>query len=261
MATRPDIEWARATWNPVVSCARFIPGSARSTAEAMSNHSPGVSGHRDRRNGRRDQHPHLTRNLGGSDGARTVFEALGEPDGWDEPRLVAVSPLSDVFHEAVPLPFIRRVFDVMHRASRHTFQVLTQRSSRLADLSQHLPWAPNIWMGVSVESRDYTFKIDQLRRTGALVKFLALEPLREPLPGLDLRGIDWVIVGGESGPGVRPLPPAWVVDIRDQCVLRGIPFFFKQWGGNRKAGSRILDGRTWEQMPGRLGTACASSGG
>jgi protein gp37 len=158
--------------------------------------------------------------------------------------------MSDLFLKAVPVEFILRAFNVMRRADWHRYQVLTKRSDRLMELSPMLPWRPHIWMGVSVESLHYTFRAEHLRQTGAMVKFLSLEPLLGPLPALDLEGIDWVIVGGESGPGARPMDPTWVFGIRDQCQGVGVPFFFKQWGGTRKKKSgRELAGRTWDEMP------------
>jgi protein gp37 len=160
--------------------------------------------------------------------------------------------MSDLFIQGVPEGFISKVFDVMGRASWHVFQLLTKRSARLKKLSPGLPWSQNIWTGVSVESWEYVFRISHLRETGTHHKFLSLEPLLGPLPELDLTGIEWVIVGGESGPGARPMKPDWVRDIRDQCISDRIPFFFKQWGGtNRKKAGRELDGRTWDEMPAR----------
>jgi len=150
----------------------------------------------------------------------------------------------------VPLSYLLEVFDVMRRASWHTFQVLTKRSERLAELDARIEWAPNIWMGVSVENDAYRSRIDDIRATAANVKVLSLEPLLGPLPDLDLRDIDWVIVGGESGPRARPMDPSWVTDIRDQCERAAVPFFFKQWGGrNKKRAGRVLEGRTWDQKP------------
>ena len=167
--------------------------------------------------------------------------------------------MSDLFHEAVPLDYIRRVFATMREARRHRFQVLTKRSQRLARLDPELDWAPNVWMGVSVESAAFAGRIDDLRATRAAVRFLSLEPLLGPLPGLDLAGIDWVIAGGESGPGSRPPDPDWIRNARDRCIEAGVPFFFKQWGGpdKRRAG-RELDGRTWDGMPGPATTLPAS---
>jgi len=181
----------------------------------------------------------------------TVHEhALEIPLDTKKPRVFFVNSMSDLFHEEVPLEFIQRVFDVMNRADRHTYQILTKRAERLEAMSRHLRWASHIWMGVSVEREDYTYRIEHLKRTGAFVKFLSLEPLLGPLPDLHLDGIDWVIVGGESGPGARPMEKAWVTDIREQCMSANVPFFFKQWGGvNKKKAGRVLDGRTWNQLP------------
>jgi len=158
--------------------------------------------------------------------------------------------MSDLFHKDVPLEFILKVFDTMCQAGHHRFQVLTKRSQRLLELCHQLPWPENVWMGVSVENADYTFRIDHLKQTAAKVKFLSIEPLLGPIPDINLDGIDWVIVGGESGPKARAMAPAWVTDIRDQCQNADIPFFFKQWGGmHKKASGRILEGRTWDEIP------------
>jgi protein gp37 len=175
---------------------------------------------------------------------------LDQPLHWKKPRMIFVNSMSDLFHEDVPMSFIHNVFDVMHKASQHTFQVLTKRSQRLLKIDPEIDWPDNVWMGVSVENQEYKFRIDHLRKTDARVKFLSLEPLLGPLPNLNLQGIDWVIVGGESGPGARPMDEAWVVDIRNQCQAGEVPFFFKQWGGvRRKEAGRELKGRTWNQMP------------
>jgi len=177
-------------------------------------------------------------------------DKLKQPLSWRKPQMIFVNSMSDLFHEEVPPRFIHRTIDVMRHASWHTFQVLTKRSRRLLELNPGIDWPTNVWMGVSVESQDYTFRIEDLRQTGAHVKFLSLEPLLDPLPGLDLSGIAWVIVGGESGPGARPMAEKWVIDIRDQCLAASIPFFFKQWGGvRRKEGGRALRGRVWNQVP------------
>jgi protein gp37 len=184
---------------------------------------------------------------------------LERPLRWKQPMLIFVNSMSDLFHADVPLVFIQRVFAVMHRAEWHRFQVLTKRSERLLTISAQLSWPDNVWMGVSVENDAYQFRIDHLRQTGAHVKFLSLEPLLGPLPSLDLTGIDWVIVGGESGPGARPMSAEWVLDIRQQCLRAGVPFFFKQWGGtNKKKTGRMLEGRTWEQMPAGVSLALAT---
>jgi protein gp37 len=177
-------------------------------------------------------------------------DVLELPLSWRKPQLIFVNSMSDMFHKDVPKRFIQRTFDVMRRASWHQFQILTKRSDRLLEISSEIVWPENVWMGVSVESADYAFRIDDLRRTEARVKFLSLEPLLGPLPRLDLRGIDWVIVGGESGPGARPMELEWVLEIKAQCQMTGTPFFFKQWGGfNKKKAGRLLEGRTWDELP------------
>ena len=234
MGSRSSIEWTESTWNPITGCTKISPGCAHCYAETLSRRLKAM-GQPNYVNGfRLTLHEHV----------------LETPLRWKRPQTIFVNSMSDLFHEDVPLAFIRRVFDVMARGSQHRFQVLTKRSERLSTLSPSLAWPPNTWMGVSVENGDYVCRLDHLRQTGAAVKFVSLEPLLGPLPALELQGIDWVIVGGESGPKARPMDPAWVRDIRDQCVVSGVPFFFKQWGGVRrtKAG-RALDGRTWDQMP------------
>ena len=234
MGTKSSIEWTEATWNPVTGCTKISPGCKHCYAERMAL--------RLRAMGQRNY-------INGFD--LTLQEhALELPLRWKKPQVIFVNSMSDLFHKDVPLDFILRVFDVMNRASWHRYQVLTKRSDRLLELSTKLPWQSHIWMGVSVENEDYTFRIDHLRTTGAYIKFLSLEPLLGPLNELNLQGIDWVIVGGESGPGARPLHESWVTDIRDICLNAGVPFFFKQWGGvNKKRAGRTLQGRTWEQMP------------
>ncbi len=175
---------------------------------------------------------------------------LEKPLSWRKPQLIFVNSMSDLFHDAVPVPFIQRAFDVMRRATWHQFQVLTKRAERLLALSTELDWSDNVWMGVSVENGDYQFRIDLLRQSRARYKFLSLEPLLGPLPDLTLRGIDWVIVGNESGPGARPMKEEWVLQIRDNCKTCGVPFFFKQWGGvHKKRAGRELQGRTWDELP------------
>lgn len=234
MATGSGIEWTEATWNPLTGCTKVSPGCKHCYAERLSKRLKAMG------------------NPKYAEGFRpTLHEgALDLPLRWRAPRTIFVNSMSDLFHEAAPDDFVHRVFDVMSRASWHRFQVLTKRPERLLALAPALPWQPNIWMGVSVESARYINRIDLLRHTGAHIKFLSLEPLLGPLPGLDLAGIDWVIVGGESGPGSRPMQEAWVLDIRDQCLAAGTAFFFKQWGGVQKHRSgRVLEGRTWDQMP------------
>ena len=234
MAVGSSIEWTEATWNPVTGCTKISPGCKHCYAERMA-HRLEAMGQANYANGFR-----LT----------LQPQMLDLPLRWRRSRTVFVNSMSDLFHRDVPLEFVTRVFDVMRRASWHTFQVLTKRADRLRALDRSLAWAPNIWMGVSVESETYLSRADDLRQTGARTKFLSLEPLLGPLRGLDLRGIDWVIVGGESGPGARPIQAAWVTEIRDHCCEARVPFFFKQWGGPRKNRTgRLLEGRLWDEMP------------
>lgn len=234
MSTNSEIEWTESTWNPVTGCTKVSPGCEHCYAERMA-HRLKAMGQPNYRNGfKLTVHPHM----------------LDRPLGWKKPQMIFVNSMSDLFHQDVPLDFIQQAFAVMREAHWHTFQVLTKRAERLAALEADLDWPANVWMGVSVENCDYTGRIDYLRQTRADVKFLSLEPLLGPLPSLDLHQIDWVIVGGESGPGARPMDRAWVTDIRDQCLAAHIPFFFKQWGGTRKKkAGRKLEGRFWNQMP------------
>ena len=234
MGLRSAIEWTESTWNPVTGCTKVSPGCKYCYAERMAERLQ-VMGQENYRHGfRLTLQPHM----------------LDQPLHWKRPQTIFVNSMSDLFHKDVPLDYIQRVFDIMRNAHWHRFQVLTKRSARLAELDPKLEWAPNIWMGVSVESEKYRSRIDDLRATRALIKFLSLEPLLGPLHNLDLRGIDWAIVGGESGPKARPMDPAWAIDLRDQCRRAKLPFFFKQWGGkNKKQAGRVLDGRTWDEMP------------
>jgi protein gp37 len=234
MGSKSAIEWTQATWNPVTGCTKISPGCKHCYAERIATRLQAMGQPRYANGFRVTLHPDL----------------VDLPRRWWTPRLIFVNSMSDLFHEAVPEEFIRRVFDTMVVCTQHTFQILTKRSQRLAELASQLPWPRHIWMGVSVEHQRYTHRIACLRQTGAPVKFLSLEPLLGPLPNLDLQDIDWVIVGGESGPGARPMDPSWVIDIRDQCQRAKIPFFFKQWGGVHKGKTgRMLEGRTWDQMP------------
>ena len=234
MGAKSAIEWTESTWNPLTGCTKISPGCKNCYAERMANRLKLMG------------QPNYVNGF-----ELTLHEsALELPLRWKKPQRIFVNSMSDLFHKGVPLEFILRMFAVMGQASWHQFQILTKRAERLEELSLRLPWHENIWMGVSVENQDYTFRIDHLRRTGARTKFLSLEPLLGPLPQLNLDAIDWVIVGGESGPRARPMKPEWVIDIRDQCQSRGVPFFFKQWGGfNKKKTGRKLDGRTWDETP------------
>ena len=234
MAKGSGIEWTESTWNPVTGCTKLSPGCRHCYAERMAERLQAM-GQQNYRNGFSvTLQPHM----------------LELPLRWKTPQTIFVNSMSDLFHKDVPLEYIRSVFKVMRRAHWHRFQVLTKRADRLAALRTELEWAPNIWMGVSVEGEKYRRRIDRLRETGAMLKFLSLEPLLGPLPRLDLRGIHWVIVGGESGPNARPMDPEWARDLREQCRRAKVPFFFKQWGGrNKKVAGRVLDGRTWDEMP------------
>ena len=236
MAQGSGIEWTEATWNPVTGCTKISPGCKHCYAERMARRLRAMG------------QPNYAR------GFRLTLQPqmLELPLRWKKPQTIFVNSMSDLFHDDVWLAYIREVFDVMARAHWHRFQVLTKRARRLAEVAPELAWSANVWMGVSVESERYRHRIDRLRETDAGVKFLSLEPLLGPLPNLDLGGIDWVIVGGESGPGARPMAEAWVTDIRDQCRKEGVPFFFKQWGGrHKKRAGRVLDGQLWSEMPTR----------
>jgi len=234
MATNSHIEWTDATWNPVTGCNKISPGCKHCYAERLAKRLRAM-GQANYRNG---------------------FELALQPQmlelplRWKTPKRIFVNSMSDLFHKDVPTDYIKRVFEIMGLAHWHQYQVLTKRSERVLELSKELEWASQIWMGVSVENEEYTYRIENLRKTAAHVKFLSLEPLLGPLRKLDLRGIDWAIVGGESGPGARPLDSGWVTEIRDQCLRAGVPFFFKQWGGaQKKKAGRTLEGRTWDEMP------------
>lgn len=234
MSDRSEIEWTDATWNPVRGCTKISPGCKFCYAETFAERFRGVPGHPFEQ---------------GFD-LRLVPTALDLPRRWRAGRLVFVNSMSDLFHDAVPLQYIRKVFTVMNECPQHEFQVLTKRAERLEQLAPKLRWTRNIWMGVSVENADYTSRISHLRNIPAHVRFLSVEPLLGPIDELPLDGIHWVIVGGESGRKPRPLDPAWVRSIRDQCQAASVPFFFKQWGGrNKKAAGRVLDEREWNELP------------
>ena len=234
MANNSSIEWTGSTWNPVTGCRKISPGCKHCYAERMARRLKAMG----------------QPNYANGFDLALHEHALELPLQWKKPQTIFVNSMSDLFLDGVPVEFIKKVFDVMNKAHWHTFQVLTKRSKRLHELSHELPWSANIWMGVSVENRDYTYRIDHLRETGAYIKFLSIEPLLGPLPKLNLQEIDWVIVGGESGPGARPMEPSWVLNIRDQCQKSCVPFFFKQWGGfNKKKAGRELEGRVWDEMP------------
>jgi len=228
------IEWTQATWNPVTGCHKVSPGCAQCYAETFAERFRGVPGH-----------PYEQ----GFD-LKLWPDRLNVPIRWRTPKLVFVNSMSDLFHEDIPFEFVREVFATMSAASWHTFQILTKRHERLAELAPSLGWPPNVWMGVSIENRRFVKRADYLRLVPASVRFISAEPLLGKLEGLNLTGIDWVIGGGESGHRHRPVQPEWLRDLRDQCVSSGIPFFFKQWGGRTsKMGGRTLDGKQWSQLP------------
>ena len=234
MARRSGIEWTQNTWNPVTGCSKTSPGCLHCYAERMARRLQAMGQPNYAQGFQPTLHPHM----------------LDLPLRWKTPSVIFVNSMSDLFHEQIPSGFIQDVFDRMNRSPQHTFQVLTKRSRRLRGLSPDLPWTPNIWMGVSVESQEWVFRADELRGSGAAVKFISFEPLLGPIEDISLQGIDWVIVGGESGPRARSMRPEWVEQIQQICAGANVPFFFKQWGGwNRKKTGRLLKGRTWDAMP------------
>ena len=234
MAVKSSIEWTESTWNPSTGCDAISPGCENCYAERMSHRLKAMGQSKYRNGFRLTTHPNT----------------LDLPLRWKKPQRIFVNSMSDLFHDQVPIEYIQRVFSTMRRAHWHQFQVLTKRSGRLLAFDEQIDWPPNVWMGVSVESAAYKSRIDHLRRTGAAVKFLSLEPLIDDLGTLDLGNIDWVIVGGESGPGARPMEKTWVDGICRQCLAYDVPFFFKQWGGvQKKRTGRKLNGRTYDEMP------------
>ncbi|MFE5584946.1 DUF5131 family protein [Kitasatospora sp. NPDC056531] len=243
MGDRSGIEWTEATWNPTTGCDRVSAGCGNCYALALAKRLKAMGAAKYQTDGD-------PRTSGPGFGLALHPDALSVPYGWRGPRTVFVNSMSDLFHAKVPLDFVRRVFAVMADTPQHTYQVLTKRARRLRRVADRLEWPPNVWVGVSVESSAELDRVDDLRTVPAAVRFLSCEPLLGPLDRLDLQGIDWVIVGGESGPGHRPMEESWALDVRDACLRDNVAFFFKQWGGRTpKAGGRLLDGRTWDQMP------------
>ena len=234
MSTKSAIEWTESTWNPVTGCTKISSGCLNCYAERMARRLKAM-GQKNYRNGFQVTcHQHT----------------LDIPLKWKKSQMVFVNSMSDLFHKDVPDDFIFDIFSTMLQAQQHQYQILTKRAERLAELSPELCWLENIWMGVTIEAADYKYRIDYLRYTGAKIKFLSLESLLCDLGELNLDEIGWVIVGGESGPGARPIEIGWVRNIREQCLAQNVPFFFKQWGGvNKKKNGRILDGKTWDGMP------------
>ena len=234
MTTAHKINWTSSTWNPVTGCSRVSEGCQHCYAERMAKRLQAM-GVKKYRNGF-EVTPHL--------------DALDEPLRWRKPRIIFVNSMSDLFHEKIPLDYIRKIFDVIWAADRHVFQVLTKRAERMAELAHRLDWPPNLWMGVTVEAQRYTGRIDLLREIPAPVRWLSMEPLLTAVPELDLTDINWVVVGGESGPGARSMKREWVYQIRSACRRQKAAFFFKQWGGvNKKKTGRLLDNQLYNEMP------------
>jgi protein gp37 len=233
---KSKIEWTESTWNPVTGCTKISSGCLNCYAERMAKRLKAMKIASYKNGFDVTLHPEPS----------TMYKPLQ----WKVPQMIFVNSMSDLFHDKVPLEFIQRIFSVMNKAPWHTYQILTKRAERLAELSDSLIWKPHIWMGVTVEGGDFKHRIDNLRNTQAHVKFLSMEPLIDSVGILDLHDIDWVIVGGESGPGARTMKKEWVIEIQQQCIEQNVPFFFKQWGGiNKKRTGRVLDGRTWDEMP------------
>jgi protein gp37 len=231
---KSKIEWTESSWNPVTGCTKISPGCKNCYAERMAKRLK------------------LMGQLNYVNGFEVALHdnALNIPLKMKKPQMIFVNSMSDLFHGDVPFEFIQKVFEIMKQAHWHKFQVLTKRSGRLLELNDHLDWSENVWMGVSVENNDFTYRIENLKKVNASVKFISFEPLIGPVMKMDFSGIDWVIVGGESGYGARSIDKDWVKSIRDNCVEQKIPFFFKQWGGvNKKKTGRLLEGEIWDQMP------------
>lgn len=234
MPGKTKIEWSDRVWNVVTGCDKVSPGCKNCYAETMAMRLQAMGQRRYK------------------DGFKLTLQSdlLTEPLKWKKPSKIFVNSMSDLFHEGIPIDFLQRIFKTMNEANWHTFQILTKRAEYLLEVANKLAWTPNIWMGVSVENSDYLWRIDNLLNTPAQIKFLSLEPLLGPLPYLDLYGIDWCIVGGESSAKARPMKKEWVTEIRDKCIDRNVPFFFKQWGGVKKwKNGRELEGKIWNQMP------------
>ncbi|HOE96837.1 MAG TPA: phage Gp37/Gp68 family protein [Candidatus Sumerlaeota bacterium] len=252
--TSTRIEWTQSVWNPVVGCSKVSSGCKNCYAERMARRLVAIAAAARARGddpGRAGNYQKVLNANGNWSGGIFLDDlSLHAPYGWRQPRVVFVNSMSDLFHENVPFDFIRKVFNVMNECESHTFQVLTKRPERAALFSGKLGWTSNIWIGTSVENDEVSGRIDHLRKVGGCVRFLSLEPLLGPLPNLNLTDIDWVIVGGESGPGARKMRPEWVHSIQQLCRANGVPFFFKQWGGaNKKRNGRLLGGKTYDEMP------------
>ncbi|MEW5744648.1 MAG: phage Gp37/Gp68 family protein [Nitrospirota bacterium] len=239
MAQASKIEWTQVTWNPVTGCSKISEGCRNCYAERMALRLKAMGSTRYRNGFKLALHHDL----------------VDLPLRWKKPKIIFVNSMSDLFHKDVPLSFINNVFTTMSEARWHVFQIVTKRAERLSEISNKVSWSPNVWVGVTVESNNYLSRIDELRKVPASVRFISIEPLLSDLPDLSLEGIDWVIVGGESGPKSRAMKAEWVRDIREQCIKTNVPFFFKQWGGFRKSKSgRMLDGCVWDEMPAMVPT-------
>jgi len=245
MSSRSRIEWTETTWNPTTGCDRITAGCDHCYALTLARRLKSMGSAKYQTDGD-------PRTSGPGFGVATHESALTAPYRWRDPRLVFVNSMSDLFHARIPIEFIQQVFEVMAATPQHTYQLLTKRPRRLARIADNLPWPANVWMGVSAESTDTLWRVEQLRQAPAAVRFVSAEPLLSPLDGIDLAELHWVIVGGESGPRARPMRLDWARGLRDKCVNAGVPFFFKQIGGRTpKAGGRHLDARTWDEMPHR----------
>jgi protein gp37 len=251
MATRTSIEWTEVTWNPTTGCDRISTGCDNCYALTLAKRLKAMGATKYQTDGD-------PRTSGPGFGLTVHPTAVRQPYTWTAPSIVFVNSMSDLFHARVPLGFVRDVFAVIADTPQHTYQVLTKRSMRLRNVAERLDWPSNLWMGVSVENAEALPRIDHLRAVPAAIRFVSCEPLLGPLDRIDLTAIGWVIVGGESGPRYRAIDPAWVAELRDRCIATHVPFFFKQWGGRTpKHGGRLLDGRTWDQMPASSLTATA----
>ncbi|MBN2715309.1 MAG: phage Gp37/Gp68 family protein [Deltaproteobacteria bacterium] len=235
MISKTNIEWADGSWTNITGCTQISEACDKCYAKPLTE---------------RLQRMGISKYAAGFHNVVSHERCLNEPLKWQDPKRIFVNSMSDTFHSKVSVEFIRKIFNITQRAPHHTYMMLTKRSQRLVELAKKLPWHDNIWLGVTVESAKYTDRIDDLRQVPAKVRFLSVEPMLSPLPQLNLDGINWVICGGQSGPGSKPLNPLWAMDLRDQCVARNIPFFFKQYGGphNKKLGC-VLDGKVWNQYP------------
>lgn len=232
--TQSKIEWTEKTWNPTTGCSKISPGCANCYAETLSNRLKAMGVDKYKNGFDLTVHP----------------SEIEKPYSWKKPSMIFVNSMSDLFHEDIPFRVIKKIFEVMNKCNRHVFQVLTKREGRLLELNERLNWSPNIWMGVSVEDENHKSRIEFLRKTDSYVKFISFEPLLEPIQNLNLLNINWVIVGGESGPKARPIKKRWVIDILDQCRKYNVKFFFKQWGGvNKKKNGRELNGRIFNEFP------------